>query len=107
MRSCSGNKNSLSLETEGFFGLFRKSIITIARSATKQDVNIIPAKLGRLYPRVVLWNAGFVKGIMFAAIVIMNQLTGHRKWSKRTLYSITVFLIKGTFGTVNHHFIYK
>ena len=75
----SGNKNCLVIEAEYFFGLFLKSITIIARRANKQKVRINPASLGRLYPRAVLEKTGFIKGITFAAIVIINQLTGQSK----------------------------
>src|SRR3989344_894448 len=101
----SGNKICLNLDRLGFLGLLLKSITIITISAIRQMVKMNPASLGKLYPRVVREKTGFIKGIIFAAMVIMNQFTGHRKCSRRTLKRITVFLMKGTFGTVNHHFM--
>ena len=74
-----GNKSSRILDRDGFFGLLRKSIITIAIRAIKQEVKITPARLGNLYPRVVREKTGFINVIMLAAIVIINQFTGQRK----------------------------
>ena len=74
-----GNKSSLILDKDEFLGLFLKSIKTIAIKAIKQDVKMKPARLGNLYPRVVLEKTGFINVIMFAATVNINQLTGQRK----------------------------
>src|ERR1035437_5884034 len=80
-------------------------MINIINVATKQSVRIKPASFGKLYPRVVLEKTGLTNGIILAAIVIINQLTGQRKWSTKTLKSIMVFRTNGTPGIVNHHLI--
>lgn len=54
-------------------------MITIARSAIKQDVKINPAKWGNVNPMVVLEKTGFRIVMIFAATVIINQFTGHKK----------------------------
>ena len=43
------------------------------------EARIILASIGRLYPSAVLANTGLIRVIIFAAIVIINQLTGQRK----------------------------
>lgn len=66
-------------DIDGSLGLLLKSIITAERNATMQEVRIRPARLGSLYPSVVLEKTGFINVIIFAAIVRINQLTGHKK----------------------------
>ena len=80
----SGNRNCFILETFFPDGRFLKSITIIASVAKRHDVNIKPASRGRLYPSEVLVKTGFIKGMMFAATVMINQFTGQRKWSRRT-----------------------
>ena len=75
----SGKRNSRVLLVEWSLGRALKSIITSTKRAKIQDVKIAPAIPGSLYPRVVRENTGFINGIMFAAIVMINQLTGQRK----------------------------
>ena len=83
-RNSNGKSKSLNLDSEESLGLFLKSIITIARRVTKHEVKINPPKRGRVYPIVVLEKTGFTMVTTFAAIVIINQLTGQRKWSSST-----------------------
>ena len=75
----SGKRNSRVLLEERDLGLVLKSIIISIKRAKRQEVKITPAIPGSLYPKVVLEKAGFINGIMFAATVSMNQLTGHKK----------------------------
>ena len=75
----SGKRNSRVLLAERCLGRALKSIIISTKRAKIQDVKIAPAIPGSLYPRVVLEKAGFINGIIFAATVNMNQLTGQRK----------------------------
>ena len=74
-----GKRNSRVLLKECCLGRALKSIITSTKRAKIQDVKIAPAIPGSLYPKVVLEKAGFIKGMIFAATVNMNQLTGQRK----------------------------
>jgi hypothetical protein len=78
-KNSKGKSSCRFLEGALCFGLCLKSIMSMANVAKRQIVKINPARRGRLYPRVVLEKTGFTKGIMLAAIVIINQFTGQRK----------------------------
>src|SRR5579871_6392245 len=98
-----GKRNRFIFDTFSVLGRFRKSIYIIISDARRHEVKIIPASFGSSYPSVVREKLGLIKGMIFAATVIINQLTGQRKWSINTCKSIRVFRMKGTPGTVNHH----
>ena len=74
-----GKRNCFTFDPAGLFGRLRKSITIIVSVAKRQEVKIRPASFGNSYPSVVREKTGFMNGIMFAATVIINQLTGQRK----------------------------